>query len=333
MLLVVLVWLVALGPACVASWKGSWLLLDLLLLPGDRLLSGIVSLALGLVIGFPLVFLHHPLTSASANHRLLSAVHHFVGLEVHVLLWRGSWTLLDLGLGVGSVWSTVTGAVTAVVMAGAGCLPTVCAVPPVPHRRGAEDQADTAPTAARAVVHALLTLLPVLAGCVLVWHGVWGVLDGWAPPDAPIWLTVTVLAAGSLAVAVLCVLPHRLGWVAGANPDFNRPYCLLRRLREDLLAALMTVASVSYWKGLFDLMGRLSVPEYPWLPGTALMLVGFAVMAVTEHSAQSYTVGRVVWSDGHLRWLQALGDDVDEAVQSLIAKDNDSDVLRASEKR
>ncbi|XP_043219098.1 uncharacterized protein LOC122380201 [Amphibalanus amphitrite] len=317
MLVTLLLWLAALGPAYVMSWKGCWALMDLLLLPNDRWLSAVVSLAIGVAVGFPLVFMHRPLTEASAGRRLVLALHHFVGLEVQVLLWRGGWILADLVLGVRSLGGPLAGLVTAAVMAGTGCLPTAGTAPPVPHRRGAEPAAAEAPPAARA----LLTLLPVLAACVLVWHGAWDALDSWLPPSAPLWQTASLLGGSAAALAALLTLPHGLGWVASADAAEERPHRLLRRLREDLLAAAVTVAVVGYWKALFDLAARLAVPGYPGLSDATLMVTGFVVVVLADHSAQTYAVGRVTWSTGDLRWLQPLADEPDEGGQPLLTGD------------
>lgn len=102
-------WVVALivGAATVSVWRGSWLFLDVLLLPQHPLASAVASLVLG-TIGFVILCGLQPTLASCArvhnHHRALwlaDAIYCYLTSWVVVLYWRGCWYAWDQAFGNG----------------------------------------------------------------------------------------------------------------------------------------------------------------------------------------------------------------------------------------
>ncbi|XP_042860983.1 uncharacterized protein LOC122246467 [Penaeus japonicus] len=94
------------APLVVGYWRGCWQLMDIYLLPGNKQLSVLTSLAIGNVSGLVFCLLQGPLAAVCDNerrprlHLLVSRLYTAVYCVCCVNHWRGVWAAWDLYTGI-----------------------------------------------------------------------------------------------------------------------------------------------------------------------------------------------------------------------------------------
>ena len=96
-------WVVAIfiAMAVTSAWRGTWVLLDLLLLPTSPTASALVCLAVGSFFMAVLAFFQPWLAAWARRHQrrralwVADALYTYVGHWTCVCVWRGTWALWD----------------------------------------------------------------------------------------------------------------------------------------------------------------------------------------------------------------------------------------------
>ncbi|KAK4291329.1 hypothetical protein Pmani_035825 [Petrolisthes manimaculis] len=94
------------APLVVFYWRGCWQLMDLLLLPDNKLLSVVTSLAIGFSFGLFFCLFQGPLNRVFDHsrrprlHLLASRIYTSIHCVSCVNHWRGVWQMWDLYTGV-----------------------------------------------------------------------------------------------------------------------------------------------------------------------------------------------------------------------------------------
>lgn len=117
---------------------------------------------------------------------------------------------------------------------------------------------------ATVVLAACHTLGPIGAAVVLLWVGLWGLLDTYLFPEDP-----TLSAAACVGVAtVLALICH--AWASSSVPRDNAAY-----------AFLTATLAVCYWRGVWKLWQTLVFVDIPLIQSLLALALGIGILVRT----------------------------------------------------
>ncbi|XP_049834894.1 uncharacterized protein LOC126278683 isoform X2 [Schistocerca gregaria] len=272
------------APCVVATWRGSWGLLDVARLPWWASLGAGQAgqlLAALLQPGGPLPAAGPALWAALLAARLYTAA--LAGCCVAA--WRGAWMLLDEHGGGDDVAHVAASAGASIAALAALRSLRNVAAPPCALATDHLDAYFVVPTLFRLdrsqhgvlwVLDCAFSVLVVGNLIVFTWRGVWTLLDLYLYPDDQLWSAIAslVLGYGVVLVAFALQLPLSLavGRLQGAS----------RLLAADLYHLVSFFGTVNVWRGVWNVLEIFLLEEYPelgcWvcatLPLFLLMLLG-----------------------------------------------------------
>uniref|UniRef100_T1IPR0 Uncharacterized protein n=1 Tax=Strigamia maritima TaxID=126957 RepID=T1IPR0_STRMM len=237
-------------PIVVAYWRGTWQLLDLYLWPlSEPCLNAITSFTIGVVTIIILTMAQTLLTKNITTERLGKATFFIVSRFYTVLFafvgvnhWRGVWYIMSCH--AGEHWWNA-GCAVAIAATTLACLRTV------------------------AVVGSLV---------VVVWWGLWTLLDILVFPESLFWSATTGVFIG-IGLAIACFILQSLV----AYCSRNSPYWL-RIIVEDIFLFVAEVAAISLWRGIWNLLDIFFIPDDPFLSNTLTSFTGMSLLIMMYNS-------------------------------------------------
>ncbi|XP_047120508.1 uncharacterized protein LOC124803366 [Schistocerca piceifrons] len=272
------------APCVVATWRGSWGLLDAARLPwwaslgagqAGQLLAALLQPAGALPAAGPALW------AALLAARLYTAA--LAGCCVAA--WRGAWMLLDEHGGGDDVAHVAASAGASVAALAALRSLRNVAAPPCALATDHIDAYFVVPTLFRLdrsqhgvlwVLDCAFSVLVVGNLIVFTWRGVWTLLDLYLYPDDQLWSAIASLVLGYGVVLVAFALQLPLSLAVG------RLQGSWRLLVADLYHLVSFFGTVNVWRGVWNVLEIFLLEEYPelgcWvcatLPLLLLMLLG-----------------------------------------------------------
>ncbi|XP_035663779.1 uncharacterized protein LOC118407381 [Branchiostoma floridae] len=275
-------------PLVVSYWRGTWGLMDQLLLPQHLVSSAWVSVAIGVPLLLLLNLLQAPLRRLAgrtdscvlrhACHVLYVYVHGFANVN-H---WRGVWKLLDGYTGI-TVPSAVACAALAVVAKTAMRTLYNLLAPPVlvatdfssdPFTITTRFRTDSSGCSLRFALDALFTVTFMGSAVVLFWRGTWEMFDLFLFPDNKQLTALSCLAIGYILYLVQTVLQ----FPAMRLSRRLEKYLVLQVVLEDIFNLVSAVCAVSYWRGVWLTCDLVLLPDAPTLSLLVSHAVGTGVL-------------------------------------------------------
>ncbi|XP_076060917.1 transmembrane protein fuseless [Oratosquilla oratoria] len=274
------------SPLVVGYWRGTWQLMDIYLLPGNKAMSVWTSLAIGLFCGLFFCFLHEPMTRCFDHerrpqlHLLMARLYTFVFCVGCVNHWRGVWAAWDLYTGTSwqsGVTSAGIGLLTLGICRG---LKNILAPPFViipDHPRGYFDF----PTMFEAkkdrcfyfVLDTLFTVVLVSSLVVFVWRGAWVALDDLLFPDNTLYSAWGSMVLG-LAVVVV-VFMAQLAMIPCLR-RLSKGVCKV--LVEDIYHTICFVGAINIWRGVWNLLNIYLFPDMYVVSNWLTSVAGICVL-------------------------------------------------------
>ncbi|ELU16529.1 hypothetical protein CAPTEDRAFT_148107 [Capitella teleta] len=281
--------ILVIAPLVIGFWRGTWSLLDIYITPEDPWRSHWITIGVGNCGLFLLAVFQDPLQRLHTNSKwkvvkmVMPRVYVYVGSLLSVCQWRGLWGGLDVFSGMTSssylhygiagqvfLWlfrssKNIAGSPTQICVDTADDL-YVCTSRFKVKRENRELYAWDQFFSSVVVWNAL----------VLVWRGLWGLMDKHLLPEDELQSAWASVGIGTLGVLVN--LPLQI--VANLLYTRTRSF-MLRVLLEEGLAILVSFATIQTWRGVWVIYDLQFLPDsYTlscWLThsiGMLLLMIG-----------------------------------------------------------
>lgn len=280
------------APAVVTYWKSTWMLMDLYLWPDRPILSAGYCAAFGLSLNvFTCVFqscLAHLLdpNKGRLTYYVCSRLYTCLGGVACVASWRGVWNLLNESTGDDSRTILATTAAAMLALAALRGLRNVVAAPfavavdspsdyfevPTMFRTAPASTSKNSRETVLYVLDCIFSVAVVGSLVILLWRGLWALLDIYIYPDNHVKSYCISLIVGYALIIVTFALQAPLRWAAA------RLHGAPRLLLADTYHLLSFVATINLWRAVWGLLDVYLFPDSPklsnWLShGVSLILL------------------------------------------------------------
>ncbi|XP_022121334.2 uncharacterized protein LOC110997473 [Pieris rapae] len=291
------------APAVVTYWRGTWSLMDFYVLPKEPVNSGIVALVFGWCVNFflcvfqTLLSKHIRPDKGRFTYYVLSRLYTYVAALACVGVWRGVRNLLD-AFTEGSAPTVIY--ITAAATLSLAALRSLRNLSAAPFAVLVDAPKDffTVPTLFRTssketalyILDSLFSVTVIGSLVVVVWGGLWGLIDIYLYPDDPVKSNWMSLIIGYSMVFVTFSLQTPMRWVVA------RLQGAPRLLIADVYHFLSFASTVNVWRAVWGFLDIYFFPDSPLLSNWSCHIVSLALLILLNCSNSILVRG--VYIDG-----------------------------------
>ncbi|KAI8778042.1 hypothetical protein BgiBS90_020692 [Biomphalaria glabrata] len=276
-----------LGPLVTVYWCNSWHIPENYLFPPDPVASSWISGAVGYSIYFLATFLQDNLRDFTVRQNIVvqccvAQVYSYVMCWACINQWRCVWVLLDEYTGIYLLNAVVSCLLASMVMVILRVHRTTASTPSTIRMDFPVENHFTIPTLFEVstgpyakAADALFTVLVVDTVGIILWRGLWEIMDVTLTPDqkgeSGAWSLVI-----SYSVAVILFLTHDC--VKILSIYLEDKHWAVSLVFEDFITVLNTIVSVNHWRGYWVLMDAY----LPYKPASHWLchIASFVLLAV-----------------------------------------------------
>ncbi|XP_035681737.1 uncharacterized protein LOC118419464 [Branchiostoma floridae] len=293
--------LVIIAALILACWAGLWKVIDILLFPKDKELTGWTCLAIGMTLQLILNFFQKIFYDTTRNVNLilygfLWRLHAYVGLIAALTLWRGVWTCLEFYTGESALSLAVSAIIAAVILIPLRLFNVVVTVPGRMVKEPAADpfkiptRFQIAPSCnCKFVLDVLFNVIVISVLFVVYFRGVFDLMEKVVYPGDKVRNLWACMMIG-YGVLVPCVVAQRyVAILYRALAD----RLWLKIALDDTYSFVIAFGVVNVWRGWWELYDvYLLATGDQVLRGALLHLAGVLVSYLLYASrAQAFPLG------------------------------------------